>query len=983
VAALSITALLAGPPLILIRLRAVALPEQLPTPAAGDRQSVHQVILAAAALTGLLTLTAILAGVAVHAGRATARLARHLPRIRAPRPLQGLSAAVLGTVTVTSAAAPAAAHAQAHTSHGTLADTLTKGLLAGQGASLPIQPQATASLASTDTAQQVDEPPVSVRTATASPGRLTLLVSGQQHSYVVHRGDNLSRIARDWLGDPNRWPEIYHLNRGRHFPNVGGTLINPNLIYPGWVLTLPDDARPPSHNPSAVPNPAPPNRTQAPSAPAAPPIPGSSTTPSNPAGPVTGPASPSATASPSASRAASAQPSPSTCARAVPSSRTSAFAPARTDRQAPPVSRRDIGVRLPGGWIPIPFAAALIAAAALVWRRRRHRYVPGKLAGPVLRDPDLQPLPPAITVLRRGVRRHAPDLLPRTPEAEAVPAGDAADAIRLPVGEPTVTATSDVLPPIGPSGPDLAGLGTALRTGGLGLVGDGAHAAARAMLVATLSSGTPDDPDARGQVVIPVDTLTTLLGGDTVHLSPTPRLTVTANLGQALTRLEELVIERRRTLQDDDADDLETMRAADPMHPPMPPVLLIAEVPGPQARARLTRTLPVGTPLQINAVLVGDWPGGDTLDVDTEGYTDSDTTDRLAVLDTTTTTVQLLQMLSEAHTGQPTPPPASASVGPSTIDDAGPREGPPERGLPELDTAQEHAQASTSPGPPPVGPPRDDTTPAAAAAAGTGRVRVPVRVLGRPALGTDGVPGQPLRRRAQELLVYLAVHRAGANLPDIKEAFWPDASNRRAGERLQTEVGDLRRRIRYAYRGINTDTGPEEQVQPVVNTGGRYHLNPDLVDVDWWSVQDALAATTHMAHRVEHLRRAVEAFHGPLAEGCGYDWLPEMEEHVRRRGIIAYTQLAQLVADTDPQEAARLLDQATVLDRYNEDLARAAMRAHTRLRDADAVRAQLHRIRAALDDIDLEPDEQTTTLATDLLRQITKPPAPPHEPPRP
>ena len=46
------------------------------------------------------------------------------------------------------------------------------------------------------------------------------------------------------------------------------------------------------------------------------------------------------------------------------------------------------------------------------------------------------------------------------------------------------------------------------------------------------------------------------------------------------------------------------------------------------------------------------------------------------------------------------------------------------------------------------------------------------------------------------------------------------------------------------------------------------------------------------------------------------------------------------------------------------------MRAHARLGDADAVRAQLHRIRAALDELDLEPDEQTTTLATELLRRI-------------
>src|SRR5262249_53063672 len=118
-----------------------------------------------------------------------------------------------------------------------------------------------------------------------------------------------------------------------------------------------------------------------------------------------------------------------------------------------------------------------------------------------------------------------------------------------------------------------------------------------------------------------------------------------------------------------------------------------------------------------------------------------------------------------------------------------------------------------------------------AAAPAASHVRVEARVLGRPTLITVGAPKQDLRRRALELLVYLVVHRRGANLTDIKEAFWPDATDRRAGERLQTEAGDLRARIRDAYWAANPDLDPGEDKRPpidsVVNTGGRYHLNPD------------------------------------------------------------------------------------------------------------------------------------------------------------
>ncbi len=197
--------------------------------------------------------------------------------------------------------------------------------------------------------------------------------------------------------------------------------------------------------------------------------------------------------------------------------------------------------------------------------------------------------------------------------------------------------------------------------------------------------------------------------------------------------------------------------------------------------------------------------------------------------------------------------------------------------------------------------------------------------------------------------------------------------------RPSSTSGDLRGRIRDAFGNV--------KVQPVVNTGGRYHLNPDVVDVDWWTVQDAIAAataTTDISQRLEHLRRAVTHYHGPLAEGCGYDWLPGVEEQIRRQGIIAHTQLAELLADTDPHQAAQLLAQATSLDPYNEDLTRRTMRAHARLGNADAVRAQHHRIRAALDELDLEPDEQTTTLAAELLRQIAsagpRPPTQPEDP---
>ncbi len=53
--------------------------------------------------------------------------------------------------------------------------------------------------------------------------------------YTVVVGDYLFSIARKLLGDGNRWPELVELNKDR-YPSL---ISNPEMIYAGWVLTIP------------------------------------------------------------------------------------------------------------------------------------------------------------------------------------------------------------------------------------------------------------------------------------------------------------------------------------------------------------------------------------------------------------------------------------------------------------------------------------------------------------------------------------------------------------------------------------------------------------------------------------------------------------------------------------------------------------------------------------------------------------------------
>ena len=49
--------------------------------------------------------------------------------------------------------------------------------------------------------------------------------------YTVKVGDSLSKIAKDLLGDPNRWKEILEANKDK--------IKNPNQIAPGLELVIP------------------------------------------------------------------------------------------------------------------------------------------------------------------------------------------------------------------------------------------------------------------------------------------------------------------------------------------------------------------------------------------------------------------------------------------------------------------------------------------------------------------------------------------------------------------------------------------------------------------------------------------------------------------------------------------------------------------------------------------------------------------------
>lgn len=71
---------------------------------------------------------------------------------------------------------------------------------------------------------------VQVTTASVKKSRPTETAPSLK-TYTVKQGDTLWAIAKKCLGNGSRYTEIYNLNKNK--------ISNPNLIYPGQVLTLP------------------------------------------------------------------------------------------------------------------------------------------------------------------------------------------------------------------------------------------------------------------------------------------------------------------------------------------------------------------------------------------------------------------------------------------------------------------------------------------------------------------------------------------------------------------------------------------------------------------------------------------------------------------------------------------------------------------------------------------------------------------------
>jgi LysM repeat protein len=89
------------------------------------------------------------------------------------------------------------------------------------------------------------DPGLVLRLPGDAPTQATGQTPADDETYVVQQGDTLWDIARDTLDDPTRYPEIVDASRSTLQPD-GAQLRDPDLIRPGWKLTIPGTGSPDS-----------------------------------------------------------------------------------------------------------------------------------------------------------------------------------------------------------------------------------------------------------------------------------------------------------------------------------------------------------------------------------------------------------------------------------------------------------------------------------------------------------------------------------------------------------------------------------------------------------------------------------------------------------------------------------------------------------------------------------------------------------------
>ncbi|MDH6223654.1 BTAD domain-containing putative transcriptional regulator [Streptomyces sp. MJP52] len=725
---------------------------------------------------------------------------------------------------------------------------------------------------------------------------------GQWFEYTVVQDDTLWDIAHAHLGDPLKWPRIYGLNKNR-LQADGRRLTDPDLLHPGWRLTLPVAAAVRTPTP-----PAPAERTAE-----APPH-QSEQTPEEPAD--SRPPRPNEAAPEHRTAHGSAEnPKPDVVANA---------------KDTAPVS---IGLG-PAGLIGITAAAGLLAARRYWYAHHNRR-----------RDADETHKIPPLSPLVDKAARAAHDAI--RPSAQQEPSAEA-----LITREPTPQRPRpEGVVTIGRGDRGEVALDALAVPGGCTWTGPGAEAAARGLLLGILTAAERQRPKSpTTTAVVPADLAAELVPGLPSRFSA---LTQTPTLADAIQAAEQHLVSRART--DDEAD----LGASDASPATGPLVLVVT--PDPAHTGQLQALAARVHPHRLVLVAVGNpLPGAACWTVAADGTTARTDPQGRQIADplslyplTPAGGREVLDVLLTAHGYHPRLPAPSGRPAPVPP--------PVQEPAPNIDEEPDEDARAEVPEPRSV----REATPAAALVRAQPRSaqKKPVRVhvLGPVTLyarGSDTPFGANLRSEVHEFLALLAAHPKGLVTQDISDKL----SLARGSE--QNSLKNLRRAVRRALRGA---TGIAEQEFILLQGDlHRLHpdlIETDLADFTEGLKKSFSSGELLLDDAVQALRH----YSAPFAHGSDYLWVTPVREDLAARAIDAAIRLARHVERAGAPTADRdtllpLLDHLCALHPERERLAQHTIRLYQGAGRQDAAQHTFARLHRALADLDMEPDQATKAL---------------------
>ncbi|MBO3752583.1 hypothetical protein J5X84_41580 [Streptosporangiaceae bacterium NEAU-GS5] len=163
----------------------------------------------------------------------------------------------------------------------------------------------------------------------------------------------------------------------------------------------------------------------------------------------------------------------------------------------------------------------------------------------------------------------------------------------------------------------------------------------------------------------------------------------------------------------------------------------------------------------------------------------------------------------------------------------------------------------------------------------------------------------PLTRREKsfELLVYLALH-GGATRKRLTRMLWSEDM-----------PGDFHSTLRHLRDPLKQTTGLKDKLF-IGYDNDRYSIDPELISVDLWDFRRDLAELRTAPKdqtRISILERVVALLRGPALDGTEFDWRDQEAYPITSAMVDAFTQLAELLKEREPERAIELLERAITL----------------------------------------------------------------------